>query len=65
MSSYHSHIINIMLMHKFHSCIIVTETPENELVEPAEIIETKLGVEFVVELKDNQDKQLSMIPWPI
>jgi hypothetical protein len=40
----------------------VTETLEDEPVEPAEIVETELGVEFVVEPEDNQSKQLSMIP---
>jgi hypothetical protein len=39
----------------------VTETLENEPIGPAEIVETKLGVEFVVEPEDNQGKQLSMI----
>jgi hypothetical protein len=34
----------------------VTETSENEPVEPAEIIETKPGVEFVVEPEENQGK---------
>jgi hypothetical protein len=61
----HFTIINIMLMHTFHSCIIVTETPENEPVEPAKIVETEPGVEFVVEPEYNQGKQLSMIPRPI
>jgi hypothetical protein len=51
-----------MLMHTFHSCIIVTETSENEPVEPAEIVETEPGVEFIVEPEENQGKQLSMIP---
>jgi hypothetical protein len=50
-----------MLMHAFHSCIIVTETPENEPVEPAETFETEPGVEFIVEPEENQGKQLSMI----
>jgi hypothetical protein len=49
-------------MHIFHSCIIVTETSEDEPVEPAEIVETEPGVEFVVEPEENQVKQLSMIP---
>jgi hypothetical protein len=60
--SYHFHIIGIMLMHVFHSCIIVTETSENEPVEPAKTVETEPGVEFVVEPEENQGKQLSMIP---
>jgi hypothetical protein len=51
-----------MLMHVFHSCIIVTETSENEPVEPAKTVETEPGVEFVVEPEENQGKQLSMIP---
>jgi hypothetical protein len=51
-----------MLMHAYHSCIIVTETPENEPVEPAETVEAKPGAEFVVEPEENQGKQLSMIP---
>jgi hypothetical protein len=59
---YHFHIIGIMLMHAFHSCTIVTETPENEPVEPAEAVETEPGVEFVIEPEENQGKQLSMIP---
>jgi hypothetical protein len=40
----------------------VTETPEHEPVEPAEIVETELRVDFIVEPEDNQGKQLSMIP---
>jgi hypothetical protein len=60
--SYYFHIIGIMLMHAFHSCIIVTETLENEPVEPAETVETEPRVEFVVEPEENQAKQLSMIP---
>jgi hypothetical protein len=47
-----------MLMHAFYSCIIV---PENEPIEPAETVETELGVEFVVDPEENQGKQLSMI----
>ena len=49
-------------MHTSHSCIIVTETPESEPVEPAESVEPEPGVEFLVELKENQGKPLSMIP---
>ena len=56
----HKH--SIMLMHTSHSCIIVTETPESEPVEPAESVEPEPGVEFLVELKENQGKPLSMIP---
>jgi hypothetical protein len=40
----------------------VTETREDEPVEPAEIVEIEPGVEFVVEPEDDQGKQLSMIP---
>jgi hypothetical protein len=40
----------------------VTETPENEPIEPAEIIEIEPGIDFIVEPEDNQGKQLSMIP---
>jgi hypothetical protein len=60
--SYYFYIIGIMLMHAFHSYIIVTETLENEPVEPAETVEPEPGVEFVVEPEENQGKQLSMIP---
>jgi hypothetical protein len=49
-------------MHTSHSCIIVTETLEDEPVEPAETVEAEPGAEFVVEQEDNQGKQLSMIP---
>ena len=48
-------------MHAFHSCIIVTEPLEIEPVEPAESFEPEPGVQFVVEPKVNQGKQLSMI----
>jgi hypothetical protein len=54
--SYHG----IMLMHASHSCITVTETPENEPVEPPETVEPEPGVDFVVEPKENQGKQLNM-----
>jgi hypothetical protein len=49
-------------MHTSHSCIIVTETPEDELVKPAETVEAEPGAEFVVEQEENQGKHLSMIP---
>jgi hypothetical protein len=42
----------------------MTETPENEPVEPTEIVEPEPGVEFVVEPEDNQGKQLSMFSLP-
>ena len=49
-------------MHTSHSCIIVTETPESEPVEPTESVEPAPGVEFVVEPEANKGKQLNMIP---
>jgi hypothetical protein len=49
-------------MHISHSYIIVTETPEDEPVEPAETVEAEPGAEFVIEPEENQGKQLSMIP---
>jgi hypothetical protein len=49
-------------MHTSHSCIIVTEIPEDELVKPAETVEAELGAEFVVEQEEYQGKQPSMIP---
>jgi hypothetical protein len=49
-------------MHTSHSCIIVTETPEDAPVEPAETVETEPGGKFVVKQEKNQGKQLSMIP---
>ena len=54
----HEH--SIMLMHTFHSCIIVTESSENEPVEPIESVEPEPGVQFVVEPEANQGKQLSI-----
>ena len=45
-----------------HSCILVTETSENEPVEPAESIEPEPGVQFVVEPEVNQGKQLKHYP---
>jgi len=41
-----------------YSCIIVTETPESKPVEPAKVAELEPGIEYVVELEENQDKQL-------
>ena len=52
-------------MHTSHSCIIVTETPESETVEPTEFVEPEPGVELVVDPEENQGKQLSMIPCTI
>ena len=51
-----------MLMHASHSCIIVTESSENEPVETAESVEPEPGVQYVVEPEANQGKQLNMIP---
>jgi len=42
----------IILMHTSHSCIIATETPENENAEPAVSVEPKLSVEFVLSRKN-------------
>ena len=44
-----------------HSCILVTEPPEVEPVEPAESVEPEPGIPFVVESEVNPSKQLSMI----
>ena len=44
-----------------HSCILVTEPPEVEPVEPAESVDPEPGVPFVVESEVNLGKQLSMI----
>jgi hypothetical protein len=55
--SYHAqtwHHANICI----HSCILVTKTLENKPVESTEIVEPEPGVEFVVELEDNQGKKL-------
>ena len=61
--SYHSRIIHgITLMHTSHSCIIVTETPESETIEPTEFVEPEPDVELVADPEENQGKQLSMIP---
>jgi hypothetical protein len=57
------HIISFS--HHWHhpnACILVTETPEDVPVEPAEFVETEPGAECVVEQEENQGKQLSMIP---
>ena len=40
----------------------MTESSENEPVEPTESVEPELGVQFAVEPEVNQGKQLSMIP---
>ena len=48
-----------------HSCIIVTESSENEPVEPAESVEPEPGIPFVVEPEVNQGKQLSIFLAPI
>ena len=46
-----------------HSCILVTEPPEVEPVEPAKSVEPEPRIPFVVESEVNQGKQLSMIPY--
>ena len=48
-------------MHASHSCIIVTESSENEPVEPTESVEPEPRVPFAVEPEANQGKQLSII----
>ena len=49
-------------MHASHSCILVTELSEVELVEPTESVEPEPGVQFMVGPEINQGKQLSIIP---
>ena len=49
-------------MHASHSCIIVTESSENEPVEPTESVEPEPGVPFAVEPEASRGKQLSIIP---
>ena len=41
----------------------MTESSEVEPVEPTETVEPEIGVQFMVEPKANQGKQLSMIPY--
>lgn len=36
----------------------MTETLESKPVEPAKVAELEPGIEYVVELEENQDKQL-------
>ena len=48
-----------------HSCILVTEPPEVEPVEPAESVEPEPGIPFVVESEVNQGNQLSIFLAPI
>jgi hypothetical protein len=59
---YFMHKLNIALMHASHSCIIVTESPENIPVEPTESVKPEPGVQFTIEPEANQGKQLSMNP---
>ena len=59
---YFMHKHSITLIHASHSCIIVTESSDNEPVEPAESVKHEPGVQFAVEPEANQGKQLSMIP---
>ena len=55
------HNLGIELILALHSYIIVTESSENEPVEPTESVEREPGVQFVVESEANQGKQLSII----
>ena len=55
------HNRSIALTHAFHSCIIVTEPSEVELMEPTEFVEPEPEVSFVVEPEASRGKQLSMI----
>ena len=48
-------------MHASHSCIIVTEPSDVELVEPTESVEPEPVVQLVVEPEVNPGKQLSII----
>ena len=57
----HNHSIALILA--LHSCIIVTESSENEPVESTESVEPEPRVPFVVESEVNQGKQLSIIPY--
>ena len=56
------HNLGIELILALHSCIIVTESSENEPVEPTEPVEPEREVLFVVGPEVNQVKQLSIIP---
>ena len=56
------HKLSIALMHASHSCIIVTESSENEPVEPTESVEPEPGVPFAVEPEASRGKQLSINP---
>ena len=59
------HNLGIELILALHSCIIVTESSENEPVEPAESVEPEPGVQFAAEPEVNQGKQLSILLAPI
>ena len=52
-------------MHASLTCIIVTEPSENEPVEPDESVDPESGVQFMVDPKVNQGKQLSIFLAPI
>ena len=56
------HNLGIELILALHSCIIVTESSENEPVESTETVKSEPGVQFVVRPEVNQGKQLSIIP---
>ena len=54
------HNLGIELILALHSCIIVTESSENEPVEPTESFEPEPGVPFAVEPEASRGKLLSM-----
>ena len=56
------HNLGIELILALHSCIIVTESSENEPVEPTKSVEPEPGVPFAVEPEVNQGKQLNICP---
>ena len=56
------HNLGIELILALHSCIIVTESSENEPVEPTESVEPEPGVSFAVEPEASRGKQLCIIP---
>ena len=62
---YFMHKRSIALMHASHSCIIVTESSENEPMEPTESVEPEPEVPFAIEPEVNQNKQLSIFLAPI
>ena len=59
------HNLGIELIVALHSLIIVTESSENEPVEPTESVEPEPRVPFVVEPEVNQGKQINIFLAPI